>query len=300
MGYKTKGRPKYLRIENVKQFKFTLYLQKNLIIMLKCDIIRLVVKESDQLDVFLCGFKCSKKNHLTWRRSIKMNRNKGLQELKRFHFTLIELLVVIAIIAILAALLLPALRHAKEIAKKMICANNEKQLFLAFSLYSNDSGDDYFPPCREGNECVWPEYIYNYIAPGSPFDSAKSPKIFVCPKDVQKHRSYNVIIGSHWDAPDKSDGAYTLLWPSCYSYSKKLTTIKNPSSLIFFADSGYSMLASLTDGTGSSDDLNALKNYMPSHTTQPMIHLFGTNYTFVDGHVKWYKWPPSPELFQMD
>jgi prepilin-type N-terminal cleavage/methylation domain-containing protein len=89
-------------------------------------------------------------------------------------FTLIELLVVVAIIAILAALLLPALTRANAAARKTACINNFKQLGLSLRMYVDDFAC--YPPCvRSGNYPRWPSALYRFY---------HNTNVLVCPTEL--------------------------------------------------------------------------------------------------------------------
>jgi len=103
----------------------------------------------------------------------------------RRGFTLIELLVVIAIIAILAAMLLPALSKAKETARRIFCLNNLSQLTVAAQLYVGDNKNTY-PP--RDNTSRWPDRFFdNY---------GRNAKVLVCPTDAAMALTNPATVGN--------------------------------------------------------------------------------------------------------
>lgn len=129
-------------------------------------------------------------------------------------FTLIELLIVVAILAILAALLLPALKGARDKAKSMDCVNNLRQIHLGFNLFASDNENRY-PWTYSWNNSLG---TAGYFGAGETYYNRKRWPVFRCraePGFSANGRSYTM-----YDDETSSLSSYAINWiVNCYNYN---------------------------------------------------------------------------------
>ncbi|HBC89706.1 MAG TPA: hypothetical protein DCZ94_22430 [Lentisphaeria bacterium] len=173
------------------------------------------------------------------------------------HFTLIELLIVIAIIAILAALLLPALQGAKEKAKEILCVSNQKQCYLGTQGYTEDYDNRLTVDWVVGGHIdLWPQFISGTAKAANGPRYISNPRVFGCPSNKHYESDF-----SNWNFDNRGYGMYLddqslgfQAWHSIGSpgngyHAIAFPKIKTPSSLVMLADSA-SNHGSFYSGTG--------------------------------------------------
>lgn len=197
-------------------------------------------------------------------------------------FTLIELLVVISIVALLIAILLPALQGARSRARAMQCATSLRQLGVAMTLYQNENrffinygvnrnasdGFTLWP--------TWPDLLYRYIVTGQP------------QSDYTKYRPHFYCSERPYNASDnftifRSQGFQTSYG---FNYDLMLSTPSNIRSAPFSSTQILQPSRNLALACGGGDNRNyiAYFNYLVS--PRYASHQQSANCLFLDGHVK--------------
>ncbi len=208
-------------------------------------------------------------------------------------FTLIELLVVVAIIAVLMAILMPALKMAREQGKRVLCLSNLRQLSLAFILYAEEK-DERLVCSNAGNGAPnqWVGRTWgNYKVVGEPLPEAqqidalkagalwpfvKEIKLYRCPAGYRGEMLTYAMMCSidGFKVEDRSP-----VW-------KKRIQIPQPAERLILVDEGVTSAGSF-----------AMMYTTPEWWDQAIIrHSNGTTFGYADGHAGYHKWKAAETI----
>jgi prepilin-type N-terminal cleavage/methylation domain-containing protein/prepilin-type processing-associated H-X9-DG protein len=226
-------------------------------------------------------------------------------------FTLIELLVVIAIIAILAAMILPALSRAKQKTQGVYCLNNTKQMALAWTMYAGDNNDKLVANAdggRAGQDLGVDSWVAGWMDFTTLTDNTnvamlvnhdrypyvKNPAAFKCPADKSVvriggqslNRVRSLSMNNYVGTPGSNRP--TGLWgaSSRYTQCRRYAQIKSPVDMFVFLDERED---SINDGWYASDPDTKwqIVDYPASY------HGNAAGYSFADGHSEIHRFKDS-------
>ena len=227
-------------------------------------------------------------------------------------FTLIELLVVIAIIAILAALLLPALSKAKAKGQAVVCTGNLKQLQICWQLYTEDNADNLpgntaLNPGDIGNReawtadsvswlqgNAWTDTTPNNLQRGVLYRYNQSLGIYRCPGDrstvrdqgiISRNRSVSMSMYMNF-RPERNNPGYELCWHRLGQIQRP-----GPSGAAVFIEENEKSIQQSAFGINAPDSLTLFNSSLWTWVSFPATrHNNAGALTFADGHVETWRW----------
>ncbi len=243
-----------------------------------------------------------------------MSPKQGYIGKNRGGFTLIELLVVIAIIALLMAVIMPALSKAKVQAQKVICSNHQKQIGLSLLLYADENNSslalNYHASWLWDVSYATTDYVMGTGGDRRtfycPLDKTKQPEMMNFwrftegadpddsegtlpdePKGDARHNNYRVT-GYFWLLDRAASGSLPMVGQPEFEWTKKLTDINNTSAKELITDAILSdgqdlQTATFTEVKGGSFTMWGIYD-RSNHINRSMLPV-DSNILFADGHV---------------
>ena len=248
---------------------------------------------------------------------MKSKKGRGINN----GFTLIELLVVIAIIAILAAMLLPALAKAKEKANRTLCLSNLRQWGLALNIYLDDNQQAFpdfsiantTPGARSGydqdnilwtdlagfhaggyGDSAWFNALPGYVAQLPLWQYASNPTNFVNGRNIFTCPTAKFYAADGVDPMSRVAFCYGINFKPTGTNTAlaaisplRSTQVLHPSSFVFFSDDRANSAEVPYYGSNPLNDLGAPRGSLNHLSSR---HGAGANLTFIDGHSAYFKY----------